>query len=105
MFSYEENEKIVNKVIRKCICESHEKQFVDFDGKTKSLNHEFNFLYKDGRFVISKDGKVITDEELDWDDDLNQIFRLLMRNTDFDADKCGDIAEEVYYGGEHTLYV
>ena len=58
MFSYEENEKIVNKAIRKCICESYEKQFVDFDGKTKTLNHEFKFLYKDGRFVISKDGKV-----------------------------------------------
>ena len=39
MFSYEENEKIVNKAIRKCICESHEKQFVDFDRKTKTLNH------------------------------------------------------------------
>ena len=55
--------------------------------------------------MISKDGKVITDEELNWDDDLNQIFRVLMRNTDFDAEECGSIAEEVYYVGEHTLYV
>lgn len=38
MFNYEENEKVVNKAIRKCICESHVKQFVDFDGKTKTMS-------------------------------------------------------------------
>lgn len=46
MFSYEENEKIVNKAIRKCICEGHEHWETNDEWVEESVNTVIGVLKK-----------------------------------------------------------